>query len=203
MKIISKYKDYYDYLVGIYGEDPKLVLDRREGTSIIPSEVFALCIGNKMIQGIYKNNTYYYGDQLDQLDRAPTVGQSYLTYLSRHRYDKTKNILYYFDADTKYRNNIIVNKLITDTNLNSKEGCPILLYRIKPTGDLTDEPYKFPKLEHFNLASFLPPKEIWIILSAFLASMVIEPTVPIGGDDIRIQSHGFDLKTSFRPKIKV
>lgn len=29
MKIISKYKDFYDYLVGIYGEDEKLVYDRR------------------------------------------------------------------------------------------------------------------------------------------------------------------------------
>ena len=28
MKIISKYKDYYDFYVGIYGEDPLLVLDR-------------------------------------------------------------------------------------------------------------------------------------------------------------------------------
>ena len=30
MKIISKYKDVYDYLTGIYGEDPLLILDRRE-----------------------------------------------------------------------------------------------------------------------------------------------------------------------------
>ena len=30
MKIISKYKDYYDYLSGIYGEDPLKILDRRE-----------------------------------------------------------------------------------------------------------------------------------------------------------------------------
>ena len=28
MKIIAKVKDYYDYLKGIYGEDPKLVLNR-------------------------------------------------------------------------------------------------------------------------------------------------------------------------------
>lgn len=28
MKIISKYKDYYDYLTGVYGIDPKKVLDR-------------------------------------------------------------------------------------------------------------------------------------------------------------------------------
>lgn len=25
MRILSKYKDYYDYLTGIYGEDPLLV----------------------------------------------------------------------------------------------------------------------------------------------------------------------------------
>lgn len=29
MKIISNYKDYYDYLVGIYGVDQKVVYDRR------------------------------------------------------------------------------------------------------------------------------------------------------------------------------
>lgn len=29
MRIISKFKDYYDYLVGKYGEDPILIFDRR------------------------------------------------------------------------------------------------------------------------------------------------------------------------------
>jgi len=29
MKILGKYKDYYDYLQGIYDVDPLLVLDRR------------------------------------------------------------------------------------------------------------------------------------------------------------------------------
>lgn len=28
MKIISKFKDYYDYLIGVYGQDPLKVLDR-------------------------------------------------------------------------------------------------------------------------------------------------------------------------------
>ena len=30
MKIISKYKDYYDYLGGIYGRDDTLTYDRRK-----------------------------------------------------------------------------------------------------------------------------------------------------------------------------
>ena len=33
MKIISKYKDYYDYLQGIWGMDEKLTLDRTEYTT--------------------------------------------------------------------------------------------------------------------------------------------------------------------------
>lgn len=28
MKIISKFKDYYDYLQGIYGQDPKATYER-------------------------------------------------------------------------------------------------------------------------------------------------------------------------------
>lgn len=38
MKIISKFKDYYDYLVGKYGEDPILVFDRRNN-SLLPQGV--------------------------------------------------------------------------------------------------------------------------------------------------------------------
>lgn len=34
MKIISKFKDYYDYLVGKYGEDPILVFDRRNNSPL-------------------------------------------------------------------------------------------------------------------------------------------------------------------------
>ncbi len=30
MIILSKYKDYYDYLVGIYGRDENKIFDRRE-----------------------------------------------------------------------------------------------------------------------------------------------------------------------------
>lgn len=38
MKIISKFKDYYDYLVSKYGQDPILVFDRRNN-SLLPQGV--------------------------------------------------------------------------------------------------------------------------------------------------------------------
>lgn len=42
MKIISKFKDYYDYLQGIYGVYPKLVLDKREFNPIQYFESFSV-----------------------------------------------------------------------------------------------------------------------------------------------------------------
>ena len=61
MKIISKYKDYYDYLSGVWGEDPKLVLVRK-GEFVVQSTnpsgcdmyVLTFIIGGIMIQ-IYNN----------------------------------------------------------------------------------------------------------------------------------------------------
>lgn len=68
MKIISKFKDYYDYLVGIYGVDEKLILDRTKFTSLRfePTEntrlIFYIC--GMRVEGIYKNGKFLYGDDL-------------------------------------------------------------------------------------------------------------------------------------------
>lgn len=69
MKIISKYKDYYDYFVGAkYGIDNHVVLDRREGyvETFYSGEVFAqyddystykLAICDTMYVGKFDNRT--------------------------------------------------------------------------------------------------------------------------------------------------
>lgn len=53
MKIISKYKDYYDYLVGIYEIDEKLVLDRTKFDVPSYSNVVTFYICGKCIDGYY------------------------------------------------------------------------------------------------------------------------------------------------------
>lgn len=37
MRIITKIKDYYDYLQGVYGIDDKVIYDRRDAIYIDPS----------------------------------------------------------------------------------------------------------------------------------------------------------------------
>ena len=193
MKIISKYKDYYDFLVGLYGEDDKLILDRRNGHVINrPSEVFHLHIGGKKIEGVFLNGIYYYGEDLE-LIAGPRDDRPY----HDRREDFKDCIRYYSTERTKYNQTVEYDicKYIKDSPKNSLLKCPIIY-----SGGLKFEKKDvlFPKLENFKLAKILPPKDIWILLSSFIASSIVEPVVPIGSDKVRIESHGFDIKTSFR-----
>jgi hypothetical protein len=55
-------------------------------------------------------------------------------------------------------------------------------------------------LETLGIQTIIKPFDLWIMLSEWLGYMITqnEPSVPIGDDKIRVESHGFDLKTSFR-----
>ena len=66
MKIISKYKDYYDFLLGKYGVDPKLVLDRRKGGRLTETspQSFKLAICGKLIDVFFDGEKCYCGDGL-------------------------------------------------------------------------------------------------------------------------------------------
>jgi hypothetical protein len=77
MKIISKYKDYYDYLVGIYGVDEKLILDRTDFvlTSKLTNKskvTFYIC--GYIIDGYYIDGKFYYGSDLEQFADEPVSG---------------------------------------------------------------------------------------------------------------------------------
>lgn len=91
MKILSSYKDYYDYIVGIYGEDPILVLDRRvhnqpdfvqyleenpisiEDRPILQQdkdrkvEKYKLWIGDWLVEFVVYNRKIYYGEQIKNI----------------------------------------------------------------------------------------------------------------------------------------
>lgn len=73
MKVLSKYKDYYDYLVGIYGMDEKLILDRRECDIIneytlnprTPEHnIINIAIGGWLYSGLVTPKDIVWGDNL-------------------------------------------------------------------------------------------------------------------------------------------
>ena len=92
MKIISKYKDFYDFLSGIYGEDPLIVLNRLDFTmptfydSMNPNYIeegkIQLYIGGFLIEAYYKNDKIYYGEDLKQFAVVQKRSKWYYKYHS-------------------------------------------------------------------------------------------------------------------------
>ena len=189
MKIISKYKDYYDYLKGIYGEDPKLILDRTKFTTTFMPPVLEeepdtieIFVGYKMYRGLYTNKGVLWGKEASEFkDRLNRRDPKYKPWRSFNE-----------DSFDKY---ITTYKRKQDCP-TWKQKCPIL---IKNGRDYLPHPI----LKDYNMQKILSPKDIWIELSEFLGDMntLNEKEVPIGDDNLRLEAHGFDKKTSFR-KIK-
>jgi hypothetical protein len=112
----------------------------------------------------------------------------------------TKNpfvtILYNIDY-TKHRDVIDIN--IQKTSLNKKQNCPIILqshYNFY---------YKFPPLYKFKLHQILSAKEIYQMLVDWLSTIKNENENKPDNrtNNEKIISKGFDIKKSFRPKIKI
>jgi hypothetical protein len=193
MKIISKYKDYYDYLQGVYGVDEKLILDRTKFTSImyIPSNnaISTIHIGEWKIQGYWFNNKIHFGKEVEQFSNQNRK----ILYISEKNYDKNK---YYIIANGKFSNLYCLKEpeFLNDKSPTWIENCSIL------EGNRTDYYNKFPILREYNIQKVFSAEKVWQILSEWLGKQITrnEKQVPIGDDKTRILSHGFDLKTSFR-----
>ena len=203
MKIISKYKDYYDYLMGIFGEDPKLILDRRVHTQpyfFLDPQAITLFICGKLIQGFYDGESFYYGEALSKFgDIVNTASHRY------YHYDDTRHRVVYFKMKSprttgysQYRINVDI--LDDPTHINIKENCPILMASI-----IGSTYYRFPILEKLNVGSILPPEEIYQMLTQWLSDRIKDSEVIVDNrNDIdKLLSKGFDKRESFRPKIKI
>ena len=201
MKIIDKRsnKDYYDYLSGIYGEDPKLILDRREGKKIdlFEEEKIVLFICGKQIEGFYTDGKIYYGEELLKIGERN---------IFRHwKRDDTDNVhIKYKRQDMKPNSFCYVNLKISEDagKHNKKEDCPILYdtgYRC-----VKERFIKFPNLNNLGIPSLIPPEEMFKMLTEWLSNKITESEnfIDNRSDVDKLLSKGFDKKESFRPKIK-
>lgn len=184
MKIISKYKDYYDYLNGIWGIDDNIILDRtsfdnlttREPTFKYEEYKFFIC--GKMISGYRLKgiDKILFGDDL--------IPFTYINKYNKKRFFKKEYL------NVKYREESICLFLEDDLSyLNDKEGCPIIIkyYNIL---------YKFPILSKFNFHRIIDAENIYKMLTDWLSKDDI--IIKSISDKEKIELHGFDNKTSFR-----
>lgn len=204
MKIISKYKDYYDFLSGIYGVDEKLILDRRESfhPKYYKNGIMVFTIGNINIDVLCLDGKFYCGEA----DMIKLGGE-------KIEYKNSNLINYrisYKDKDNynkidKISICVTPEKLVRTNNRNDKYAIYLNdTVAIQIDGKYEHKLCSYPRLEQYGIQKVLSPHEIWLELSSWLSQQVTknEKQVPVGDDNVRILSAGFDLKTSFRPKIK-
>lgn len=192
MKIISKFKDYYDYLQGIYGVDEKLVLNRTlypvYNYSFSNNFKIQIFIGEYLIEGYMSDNKFNYGQQVEKYAKEFKKP----IYLNELNYKEDE---YYQIKDGKYSNIYILKekKYLGDKSPTWQQDFPILIY-------YNSKYEKNPILKSLEINSFISSEEIYLILNEWLSKRIFkqEPIMPVGSDIVRLEQAGFDKNTSFR-----
>ena len=199
MKIISKFKDYYDYLQGVYGIDDLLVLDRRSNSILIKPFVmgdelisysFAIC-NHIYIVRTYKGKIYQTLDETNDLnkilfkDNEEQVNRSDKWWWGVKRTE----VIRISQEDWNKRN--------TNTDINIRLRQPILVSRNERPKD--EDWGTSIILSDFKLIKALPAHDIFTQISSFLAWLKDNPEIPNKqSNEEKLLSHGFDKKKSFR-----
>lgn len=213
MKIISKYKDYYDYLQGTWGVDEKLVLDRTKYYHMpyLPSEntkeTFYIC--GYRVEGLFKGGRYHYGKELEKYDSRFSISTNDADkryYDSLHKSAIHDACYRVHENNNGYYRTVSIekqpHKLTNEYDPNFILNCPILLpvpsYGQEPNtlriGDCTYQP--FPILKQYAMHKVFPPEKMWLMLSEWLGRE--KPIADTRTNKEKIVGKGFDNKTSFR-----
>lgn len=210
MKIITPRgnKDYYDYLVGIYGEDERVVYDRRQYNVLSGSNSMAFNT-NKLPQDRKKQKMMVYEWQSRHCRRVEKyVGQRFHCLLE-------VGTVHYYLLFERYLSDEDVVK-IDWTLLEKREkqnhygaapmsfllGEEVGYYHRHSPRDRFDfksaTAVSNPILKGTSMASMIPAEEIFKAIYAYLSSLSDKEIVDTRTDVQKAESAGFDRKTSFR-----
>ncbi len=210
MLILSKYKDYYDYLSGIYGVDPKIVLDRRIETPAFEffqneTKLLHFYICGLTCLGVYKQGKFYWTDDLKSLETRTEEeidkykGKKLYNHPGELTYDQIVRVQVVDPSERFIRtgaahSNVPIVPYKDKQEHNKTQNCPII-YDQYGSGN-PNHFVNYPRLDQFKINRLIPPQDIYLMLSEWLSPKddVITPMT----DKQKIVSAGFDLKHSFR-----
>ena len=178
MKIISPYKDYYDYVVGTHGIDDAIVYHRNSeyAKRILCYDKqyptpFEICVCNTLYTGLVDNDGNIIWDVASVYDAEGQINGVFVF--------KDKWRSEYFNMSPVF------------SDLNIKYQCPIVL---RVHGIV----YRNPILSQYNFGGVLKPKDIYIQIYNWLINAKDVQNTDNRPDVLKIEAAGFDKKTSFR-----
>lgn len=194
MKIISKRKDYYDYLVGKYGIDEKITYDRKQKrfynphykNSLLPYPTpksnglayFYIAFCDVIYCVIQFNGDFYYADEFENLPeelKQVIINEKYNSILKRKHFLNTY----------KFRINLV------NTDINIINNSPIILLSIHGEPVLTNF-----ILKDYGFHKVMDAETCYLKLQNwFLQDKIV---IDNRSDLLKLEAAGFDKKTSFR-----
>lgn len=182
MRIISKVKDYYDYLVGIRGLDEDIVYDRRN---------------------CFVFNEFHHGEFIKG-------GKMKYSFLPIYHYVLEVGYTQYLFSLVPTEGGSVDVKLIKRFKVEKKKSTfPISLMRVKyristeiEFIERSNEVWENPILKNTWVPTFISAEEIYDDLYDYLIS-IREPQITDNRTDVeKLEAKGFDRKISFRHPIK-
>lgn len=225
MKILSAYKDYYDYLTGIYGEDPLLVLDRREHkqpynigielkqSTLVPNTINKeqLWIGDYCIEFMVYNGVPYFGENIKNIPGV-TVRERVNHWSSHYErqyvmpFDKLVKLGFVEISWGNGRRNTSASIVLVPFKIKRPKFLPddvvVALGSFDKENYMYD--YKYPILTNIGLNKFVPAETIYQYIIEYLSAQKLkaEQYTDTRTNNQKIEGKGFDKITSFRPNIK-
>ena len=214
MKILNGgKKDYYDYLTGIYGIDEDIVYDRRNGEVPRPRD----CRGEEYLltHKLYSDKPkevkldYVYDEQGKFVRKTMPVGLILYFVIEVGFVQYLFALERYLDDNGKVR---LDPKLIKkERQLNKVSEAPLSLIPVLYTGWWSEAPsikeYKVkqeiqnPIFNNTWVTSFIPAEDMYNEIYDYLIA-IREPNIEDNRNDVqKLESKGFDKKTSFRNPI--
>ena len=197
MKIIQRFKDVYDHVFFMYGQDPKIVWDRKtqQVEKALPSK-------HRWLNGRFTDNTEFKAQIL-------VVNQSVIVYYV----DSKGQLLQSFKPKWKDWALDGVNEYLEELKTyTDKYKAPIVLvgeyvdengYNVSgiftnPQLNVGGQAYRF----HPEVAVFknVDPQFLYTEINAWFGRHASEPEMVQLSDKDKLEKHGFDNKTSFRGK---
>lgn len=198
MKIIQRFKDVYDHIFYMYGQDPKIVWDRK--TQQVEK---ALPAKHRTLSGHLEDGRWFKGQVLIvnqtvlvvYVDEKGNVLQNVRT--KRWSYWSKDYAMEYLDTLKGYTDKYKAPMVLVGTYVNEKGYYDTGVFT-NPQLNIGGEVAKFhPELRVFQNVD---PQLLFTEINAWFGRHASEPEMVQLSDKDKLEKHGFDTKTSFRGK---
>lgn len=220
MRIISNFKDYYDYVQNIYGIDHSITFNRINKKVLFKTKLpkyFYNTFEEDYTINKKNNQKIYFFDGINKQDIVH-IKETIRYLILCDKIYRIKNIIEtdYKNKQTKYvqfqdsedyvvtKYNLDDHKLLYQFAKEQKCVCAVLYgFEIMETTNGCDEFFKIelnPNLGSLNLIQLMSPEEVYQKIEQYLINQKTNEEIISVDNNTKIIQAGFDLKTSFRKR---